>query len=522
MEERTTTNSLQSVTVNLQPTKRYELLEGRKYMVVPMVMLTEGVHAGSNGPLYYPSTELAKTPAVWNHKPVVVYHPTMNGQAISACEPAVISRRKVGLIMNTAWEPGKGGKPGKLKAEAWLEINRVKAVDDRVFNAVAKGEMMEVSTGLFTDNEAADGVWGKGKERYESIARNYRPDHLAILPDEKGACSIADGAGLMRNSAISYDETRTQLNELVQAAYPNKTNTASYLSPWVCDVYEDFCIYSQGKRYLKQGYTVDDTGNVSLSGTPVEVRRRLTYTTLDGTTVNTEGAAPVTKSQIVNALISNEATQWVDTDRDTLMTLSTSVLTKMLPPTDNAGDDTASDGHNDDNGETLEDGEGQVKPKKQGSKTGATANAGAVTNADASKKKKDEESDDEACPPGMKMNAQAPQSVEEYIANAPAGMRDVLAASLRSHNAEKVKLIGAITANKANRFTKPQLMAKGLEELQALAALARSTAPVEAPRQNNFAGLGDVSGGDELTENEEQEALPLPTINYERVSAGKK
>jgi hypothetical protein len=35
---------------------------------------------------------------------------------------------------------------------------------------------------------------------YGRIARNLMPDHLAILPDKIGACSIADGAGLLRNS----------------------------------------------------------------------------------------------------------------------------------------------------------------------------------------------------------------------------------------------------------------------------------------------------------------------------------
>lgn len=186
------------MTANLASVPTYQILEGRKYLVIPTVMITEGVHAGSNGPLYYPAAELAKIPAVWNHKPTVVYHPTANGAPISACEPAVISRRKVGLIMNTKWEPGKKGNPGKLKAEVWLDTERADAVDDRVMKAVLNGEMVEVSTGLFTDNEHVDGMWKKTP--YTSIARNYRPDHLAILPDQKGACSIADGAGLNRNA----------------------------------------------------------------------------------------------------------------------------------------------------------------------------------------------------------------------------------------------------------------------------------------------------------------------------------
>ena len=79
--------ALQNITANLKASSlRYDEMEGREYVVCPMVMLTEGVHRGSNGPLYYPKGELSKTPAVWNYKPVVVYHPTMNGKPISACD----------------------------------------------------------------------------------------------------------------------------------------------------------------------------------------------------------------------------------------------------------------------------------------------------------------------------------------------------------------------------------------------------------------------------------------------------
>src|SRR5690606_1872073 len=64
------------ITFNLKKTPvRFEMLEGRQHLVVPMVMLTEGVHCGSQGCLFYPEEELAKVPAVWNYKPIVVYHP---------------------------------------------------------------------------------------------------------------------------------------------------------------------------------------------------------------------------------------------------------------------------------------------------------------------------------------------------------------------------------------------------------------------------------------------------------------
>lgn len=167
----------------------YQTLEGKRYLVVSMAMLTEGVHSGSNGPLYYPKEELAKTPVVWNTKPIVVYHPEQNGKGVSATLPEILETRKVGMVMNTKFD-------NKLRAEAWLDEAKLKKVDKRVLNSIQKGEMVEVSTGLFTDNIQKEGEWNG--EKYKAIATNYRPDHLAILPDRVGACSIADGAGLLQ------------------------------------------------------------------------------------------------------------------------------------------------------------------------------------------------------------------------------------------------------------------------------------------------------------------------------------
>jgi hypothetical protein len=183
----------ESFTVNLLPKGcRYDILEDRKHLVAPMVILTEGVHHGSCGPLYYPKEELAKTPAAWNHKPIVVYHPTMNGLAISACDPVVLNSRKVGVMLNTRYQDGK------LKSEAWIDISRVDKVDERIMEFIRNGEIMELSTGVFIDIEEKEGEWNG--EKYIGIARNFRPDHLALLPDQIGACSVADGAGLLRNA----------------------------------------------------------------------------------------------------------------------------------------------------------------------------------------------------------------------------------------------------------------------------------------------------------------------------------
>lgn len=167
-------------------------LEGRDHFVVPTVMITEGVHHGSQGPVFYPIEELRQSVPFWNGKPVVVYHPSMYVSQWAG-DPAIFNQQKVGTIFNTRLD----GK--RLKAEAWIDVERVKRVDQRVLDAIHNRQMMEVSTGLVFAGNDQHGVFN-GKH-YQTVAHNLKPDHLAILPDQLGACSIADGAGLVRNDA---------------------------------------------------------------------------------------------------------------------------------------------------------------------------------------------------------------------------------------------------------------------------------------------------------------------------------
>ena len=170
---------------------RTATLEGKTHYVVPMVMLTVGVHNGTNGPLLYPADELRASAQRWNGRPVVVYHPVFLSGG-SAGNPEVFNRQKVGTVFNARFD----GK--RLTAEAWIDQERVGLVDDRVHQTIIYNRQMEISTGVFTDNYEEAGVLNS--EPYIAVARNYQPDHLALLPDQIGACSIADGCGLMRNT----------------------------------------------------------------------------------------------------------------------------------------------------------------------------------------------------------------------------------------------------------------------------------------------------------------------------------
>lgn len=172
---------------------REDMLNGRKHLVVPMTMIVPGVLNGSKGALYYPPDEVGKDPTPWNGMPITVYHPVRNGKNVSARDPEVLDSQGIGVVL-------KARTDGKLKAEAWIDEEKANKVDPRVIFNIRKGHATEISTGLFTTNLPAPKDAHYNGKAYQWIARDYRPDHLAILPDQKGACSLNDGCGLGVNA----------------------------------------------------------------------------------------------------------------------------------------------------------------------------------------------------------------------------------------------------------------------------------------------------------------------------------
>ncbi len=500
----------QKITTNFTGVVRNDTMEGRDYLVAAMVMLVEGVHEGSNGPLYYPADELSKTPVVWNHKPVVVYHPEANGQGVSACDPDILTNRKVGVIMNTSIGDIEVEVNGVkktlvgLKAEAWLEIDRMNKVDERIAEAIENKEVMELSTGVFTDNDGVPGEWNG--EAYTSTARNYRPDHLALLPDLKGACSIEDGAGFLRlneakdavtidvssmsdkerkyiladengilevighnlakilSNEISFDDTRQRLQSIVRA----KFGEDDYI--WIEDVFDDYFVYERAGNLYKQVYDIVN-GSLSFTGLPIVVTKETNYVTVNEKTqlVKNERKRTMDKQKMVDALIKNEGTEWGDDDKDTLMALDEDVLKKMTPVVNEEEDDN-----------------------------------------------KDEDNKDEDNKDDAEEEAVENMTAEDYIAKkVPAELKGVLRNGLNSYNANKAKLVTVIMANKRNKFAKEHLEAKDLDELKSLAALA-----ADSKEQAEHLEVLDYTGqGEAASQQNAETPLELPVINFEEAKA---
>lgn len=211
---------------------RYETRNGRRYIVVPGVILKEQVLNGSRGPMFYPAAEIEKNPADWDMIPIVVYHPSSpgDGKPVSASYPGVWEESGIGILQrNTAAN-------GKLSTEHWFDIELVRAYDKKLIQRnvppilprLESGKPVSVSTGLQTRNQPKRGVFNGVP--YTAIARDYVPDHLAVLPDQEGACSITDGCGLNVNSkrkGSAMPGLITKLKKLIRGAEKGTTLTAA-------------------------------------------------------------------------------------------------------------------------------------------------------------------------------------------------------------------------------------------------------------------------------------------------------
>lgn len=170
---------------------RRETLNGRQYLVAPLCLIVPGVLHGSSGPLLYTLSEIRRNPSAWNHVPIVVEHPVIGGRAVSARIPEVLNSTAIGIVL-------RARATDRLIAEGWFDIEATRRVNPRILSALKRGKRLEVSTGLRLDIDPRAGTYG-GRD-YVGIARNFQPDHLAILPRGVGACSVRDGCGVLANA----------------------------------------------------------------------------------------------------------------------------------------------------------------------------------------------------------------------------------------------------------------------------------------------------------------------------------
>jgi hypothetical protein len=174
-----------SFLTNAAFTPKYIEYEGRDTIIVPIVLLRQTVV----NDVYIDKSELV--PQSWDGVPVTLNHPAKDGQFVSANQPDILTKYCIGRIFNSKL------KGDKLTGEAWLDVEKVNAIMPELITMIEAGKNIDVSTGYFCSDERAKGTYA-GKS-YNVKSHDLKPNHLAILPNEEGACNWADGCGIRAN-----------------------------------------------------------------------------------------------------------------------------------------------------------------------------------------------------------------------------------------------------------------------------------------------------------------------------------
>ena len=186
-------------------TVRRERLMDREYVVFPVVPIVPGVLNG----MLCSANEVERSVPGWNGRPLTLRHPKMGGVPVSANEPSVWQSFWIGWLFNARWVDGR------MVAEGWIDEAAITALGAaNVATGLLEGKHTEVSTGYFCDIEPSKGV--HNGERYSGVQAGLVPDHLAILPDERGACDWDDGCGIPRVNRRSKMDEVTEVVGVVE------------------------------------------------------------------------------------------------------------------------------------------------------------------------------------------------------------------------------------------------------------------------------------------------------------------
>lgn len=431
---------------------------GKDHTVVPLIALVEGVLQAANAPSpeFVGTEAMAKTVAGWNGRPVVIDHPRVNGEFVSANLPEVLETELVGHVFNARVEDGK------LKMEAWIANETHGGAEriERTLEKVKEGEVVELSTGFYADALNSPGEF-EGKS-FDRILTNIVPDHLAILSEGKGACSVEDGAGtnrVNRSAEVSAPpgkpesrEKKGMLERMFEALRLRSNRTHADIEFalqaklgevlqedffFIWDVTADTVVYYVSEGLVQRSFKFADDGSVMLGEDVMHVRPETNFVPLIEHE-ETNMPKPETTTQ-VDQLIANSATQFTEDDRAWLSDLDEDRLARLTP--------------NEVPAEVVE------VPAEVG-------------------------------------------TFDELLAKAPKALQESVAHGQRLYEAQRVELVQTIKANEKNKFSEAQLESFDFEMLESLAALAA---------QEDFSGRG----GPRVHTVEDTDAIPAPPQVFE-------
>ncbi len=267
--------------VNNAAIQRTKNERGDLIYIVPSYTLPDNVVM--NG-IKYPADEIANSFHSLEDTPAPVGHPyDADGNYITANSPDGILYFQCGIFNKNVKrvECEKYGHRVYVEKHIHVETAMKSERGKAVINAIDKNMPVHTSTGILMDVVNVNG---------EDTASGMLFDHDAILLDEEGAATPADGVGLMVNTAlltsVNRDNKQLTVNsskldvnqsfndkrEILQTKLQKKFGDDE-THIWMQDFGEDYAVFESKESSYKVKYMQDDNGNIMIGDETEEVKR---------------------------------------------------------------------------------------------------------------------------------------------------------------------------------------------------------------------------------------------------------
>ncbi|WP_049060705.1 DUF2213 domain-containing protein [Klebsiella aerogenes] len=211
----TVVNSASNITTEIIDGKPHIVVRGITPVVDDIVMNRK----------LYPAAEIEKAYNTLERNPMPLGHPKVDGKHVSARDVRAVNEYHVG-----AWLQDVSHKDGKVTGDMYVNRQYAESSEKgkRLINrldemlAGTNQDPIHISTGLLYSGIAANGE-SKGK-KYSEIATNMMFDHVAVLLDEPGAGTPAEGVGIFVNA--EGDELEIEVVNLADADVPDQQDAS--------------------------------------------------------------------------------------------------------------------------------------------------------------------------------------------------------------------------------------------------------------------------------------------------------
>jgi len=201
---------------------RKETLNGRDFIVSPCKLMPVG---GVMNRGMYPDYAVFESLNQWNGRPVTLSHPIkdVGDNSISANNPVTFQEQVIGNVFNAFV------KDSFVHAELYIDVEKTKTLEngEEFLEKLNDGVNFDVSTGMSVNAYAEQSNFN-GQE-YDEYVTSFVPDHLAILLNERGACSWNEGAGTPRTN--SDTQTKTERTDMTEKTTLTETVKAENTAP---------------------------------------------------------------------------------------------------------------------------------------------------------------------------------------------------------------------------------------------------------------------------------------------------